>query len=65
MDKIIANYDKVSIVERRISYLLGAKLRDKDKMKMAMEKQDKIRESHPVPQGWESVSTIRKWREAR
>jgi hypothetical protein len=65
MDKIIENYDKVSIIERRISYLLGAKLRDKNKIKMAMEKQDKIRESHPVVQGWDSVSAIRKWREAR
>lgn len=37
MEKVIENYDKVSIVERRISYLLGAKLRNKDKMKMAME----------------------------
>jgi len=65
MDKIIEDYDKVNIVEKRISYLLGARLRDKDKIKMAIEKQDKIRENHPVPQGWDSVSTIRKWREAR
>jgi hypothetical protein len=65
MDKIIENYDKVSIVEKRISYLLGARLRDKDKIKMAIEKQDKIRENHPAPQGWDSVSAIRKWRETR
>jgi hypothetical protein len=65
MDKVIENYDKVSIVEKRISYLIGARLRDKDKIKIAIERQDKIRESHPVPKGWDSVSTIRKWREAR
>lgn len=65
MDKIIEDYDKVSIVEKRISYLLGARLRDKGKIKMAIEKQDKIRENHPVLQGWDSVSAIRKWREAR
>ncbi len=65
MDKIIEDYDKVSIFEKRISYLLGARLRDKDKIKMAIEKQDKIRENHPVLQGWDSVSAIRKWREAR
>jgi hypothetical protein len=65
MDKIIEDYDKVSIVEKRISYLLGARLRDKDKIKIAIEKQDKIREDHPVLQGWDSVSAIRKWREAR
>ena len=65
MDKIIEDYDKLSIVEKRISYLLGARLREKDKIRIAIEKQDKIRESHPVPQGWDSVSAIRKWREAR
>jgi hypothetical protein len=65
MDKMIGRYDKVSIVEKRISYLIGARLRDKDKIKMAIGKQDKIRESHPVPRGWDSVSVIRKWREAR
>ncbi len=65
MDKIIDNYDKVSLVEKRISYLIGARLRDKDKIKVAIETQDKIRENHPVPKGWDSVSTIRKWREAR
>ena len=65
MDKIIKDYEKMSIVEKRISYLLGARLRDKDKIKMAIAKQDKMRESHPVSQGWDSVSVIRKWREAR
>lgn len=65
MDKIIEDYDKLSIVEKRISFLLGARLRDKDKIKIAIEKQDKIRECHPVPRGWDSVSAIRKWREAR
>lgn len=65
MDKIIEDYDKLSIVEKRISYLLGARLRDKDKIKMAIEKQDQLRESHPVPQGWDSVAVIRKWRETR
>jgi hypothetical protein len=65
MDKIIEDYDKLSIVEKRISYLLGARLREKDKIRTAIEKQDRIRESHPVPQGWDSVSAIRKWREVR
>jgi len=65
MAKIIGDYDKLSIVEKRISYLLGARLRDKDKIRIAIEKQDKIRQCHPVLQGWDSVSVIRKWREAR
>jgi hypothetical protein len=65
MDKVIEDYEKMSILEKRISYLLGARLRDKNKIKVAIAKQDKIRESHPVPRGWDSVSAIRKWREAR
>jgi hypothetical protein len=65
MDKIIEDYDKLSIVEKRIGYLLGARLREKGKIRTAIDKQDRIRESHPVPKGWDSVSAIRKWREAR
>ena len=65
MDKIIEDYDKLSIVEKRIGYLLGARLREKGKMRTAIDKQDRIRENHPVPKGWDSVSAIRKWREAR
>lgn len=65
MDKIIEDYDKLSLVEKRIGYLLGARLREKDKIRKAIKKQDRIRESHPVPQGWDSVSVVRKWREAR
>jgi hypothetical protein len=65
MEKIIENYDQLSIVEKRISYLLGARLREKGKMKAAIERQNRIRQNHPVPQGWDSVSAIRKWREAR
>jgi hypothetical protein len=65
MDKVIEDYDKLSIVEKRIGYLLGARLREKDKMRAAIAKQDRIRGSHPVPKGWDSVSAIRKSREAR
>ncbi len=65
MNKSIEKYDNLSIVEKRIAYLLGARLRQKEKMRAAMEKQDKIREAHPAPQGWDSVSSIRRWREAR
>jgi hypothetical protein len=65
MDKMIEDYDKLSIVEKRIGYLLGARLREKGKMRAAIDKQDRIRENHPVLKGWDSVSAIRKWREAR
>lgn len=65
MRKFIRNYDELSVVKRRISYLLGARLRETDKVKMAMEKQDEIRKKHPALEGWDSATAIRKWREAR
>lgn len=64
MKKTVRDYDEMSISERRIDYLVGARLREVDKIRMAMEKQDEIRERHPAPEGWNSVSVIRKWREA-
>ncbi len=65
MDEIVEDQSKLSVVEKRIKYLLGARLRNRDRIRTAIEQQDKIRESHPVPQGWDSVSAIRKCREAR
>jgi hypothetical protein len=65
MKKAVKNYNEMSVIERRIGYLVGARLREVDNIKMAMEKQDRIREGHPAPEGWDSVSVIRKWREAR
>ncbi|HPC90566.1 MAG TPA: hypothetical protein PKY93_09625 [Methanothrix sp.] len=53
------------IIERRIMYLAGARLRERDRMIKAMERQDMIRRKHPAAAGWDSVSVIRRWREAR
>ena len=64
MKKTVRDYDEMSIIERRIGYLVGARLREEDKIRMAMEKQDEIRKRHLAPEGWDSVSVIRKWREA-
>jgi len=55
----------MSLIERRISYLAGARLREMDRRKAAIEKQDAIRRGHPATAGWDSVSVIRKWREFR
>ncbi|MCK4580759.1 MAG: hypothetical protein KAU10_05365 [Dehalococcoidia bacterium] len=65
MERTVRSYDEMSVIERRIGYLVGARLRGVDKIKMAMEKQDEIRGKHPVLEGWDSVSAIRRWREAR
>jgi len=65
MEKIFSNYDHMHIIERRIMYLAGARLREMDRMIKAMERQDMIRRKHPAAAGWDSVSVIRRWREAR
>ena len=59
------NYDKMDLVERRIRYLLGARLRHKSRMKDAADLQDKIRSSHSQSPEWDSVTEIRKWRDRR
>ena len=62
---IVEAYETTSVIEKRIAYLLGARLRDKGRVKAAMEKQDRIRTLHPAPEHWNSVAEIRKWRDAR
>jgi hypothetical protein len=65
MKKTDRNYDQMSVIEKRIGYLIGARLREADKIRVAMRKQDEIREKHPALESWDSASIIRKWREAR
>jgi len=61
----IQDYDEMNIIERRVSYLVGARLRQKDEIRLAVKKQDEIRRKHPAPEDWDSVSAIRKWREVQ
>ena len=61
MKRTVRDYGELSVIKRRIGHLVGARLREVDKIRMAMEKQDEIREGHPAPEGWDSVSAIRKW----
>ena len=65
MKMIPKDYAEMNMIEKRIGYLVGARLPEVDKIKMAMQKQDEIRERHPAHEGWDSASVIRKWREAR
>ena len=65
MAKVIGNYDRLKIVEKRLSYLVGARLRNKDEISLAIRKQNEIREGHPAAKDWDSVSAIRRWRESR
>lgn len=65
MKQTAKGYDETSMIEKRITYLVGARLRETDKIKVTMKKQDEIRKAHPVVRGWDSVSVIRRWRENR
>jgi len=62
---ILEKYDNIELIEKRISYLLGAQLRNKDRIKQAIQKQDEIKTRHGTTEKWDTVSQIRKWREAR
>lgn len=41
---------------------LSMRLKDRDRIKAALERQEQIRRKHPAPQGWDSLSELRKWR---
>ena len=58
-------YEAIEVIKRRISYLLGANLRDKNRIKATIEKQDRIRKLHLASKDWNSVYEIRKWRDTR
>jgi hypothetical protein len=49
--KGIGGYDKMNIIEKRIGCLVGARLRDKDRMTLALKKQDEIWEARLHPMG--------------
>lgn len=59
----MADYDSLERIQKKISYLVGAKLRDKDRIKSALSKQDEIRKKLGSENRWKSVAEIRKWRE--
>ena len=62
---VLEKYDNMDVVEKRISYLLGARLRNKDRIKQAIKKQNEIKSRHKAHKNWDSVSQIRKWRETK
>lgn len=58
-------YDNLELIKKRISYLLGARLRNKDRIRQAIQKQDEIKNRHGKNDNWDAVSQIRKWRDNR
>ena len=57
---------KKYIAEKQVEYLVFSRLKEKDRIKMAMERQDKIRRRHSGEKvNWDSVNEIRKWRNGK
>lgn len=54
--------DTLDIVEKRLEIMLGARVRDKDRMVHTIEVQDKLRSKS---RGWKGTIEIRKWRNQR
>lgn len=54
--------DTLDIVENRLEIMVGAKVRDKDRMMHALEVQDRLRGKS---EGWKGADEIRKWRTQR
>jgi len=57
--------DTLDLLERRAYYLLGSHLREKDRITDAVRLQDTIRKNHHGTEEWDSVTEIRRWRQAR
>jgi len=62
--KTTTQYDTFTMTEKRIARLLGARFRDRDKIRAAIEQQDKIR-GKKRKNDWDSIAAIRRWRENR
>lgn len=54
--------DTLDIVENRLEIMVGARVRDKDRMMHALEVQDRLRGRYS---GWKGADEIRKWRTQR
>lgn len=53
--------DNLDLFQRRIEILAGAKLRERDRIKAAVELQNRVRKKIGK---WQGSKEIRKWREA-
>ena len=62
---VTKKYQDLTVMENRVRYLLGSRLKNTDKINAAIEKQDELRNKHTSSRSWDSVSEIRKWRDNR
>ena len=64
VQKTTSKYDTLTMAEKRVARLLGARYRDRDKIRAAVEIQNKIR-AKKRKNDWDSTAIIRRWRENR
>jgi hypothetical protein len=63
-EKILKEFDELKIIQKRFELITLARLRDKTKIKKAMEIQDELREKTKGIK-WNSTEELRKWRDAK
>jgi hypothetical protein len=54
--------DKINVIEKRLEVIMGARLRDRNRIENAISIQDRLRKKS---KGWNGAKEIRKWRESR
>jgi hypothetical protein len=54
--------DEMTVIEKRLEIITGARLRDRSKIEKAISIQDRLREKS---KGWNGAKEIRKWRDSR
>jgi hypothetical protein len=63
-EKILKEFDELKIIQKRFELITLARLRDKTKIKKAMEIQDELRKKTRGIK-WNSTEELRKWRDAK
>jgi hypothetical protein len=63
-EKILKEFDELKIIQKRFELMTLARLRDKTKIKKAMEIQDELRKKTKGIK-WNSTEELRKWRDAK
>lgn len=58
----IGRTDEMTVIEKRLEVITGARLRDRSKIEKAISIQDRLREKS---KGWNGAKEIKKWRELR
>lgn len=53
---------KIEVMEKRLEILVGARLRDRNRIENAISIQDRLREKS---KGWNGAKEIRRWRDSR